>query len=155
MTVDQRANLVLAFAKSFYVNGQATEQMVDAAERLGRALGLSITIIPRWGELQLVAGREDTALAIQAVAAPAGVEMARVASTMQAIEEIAVGRLAPDAANKTIERNLAIATVADRSFWVRGGRGCHGIGGDLRRPPRPAAILIFAGAGQARFCAAS
>jgi uncharacterized membrane protein YjjP (DUF1212 family) len=47
MKADQRANLVLAFAKTLYVNGQATEQMVDAAKRLGRALGLRTTIIPR------------------------------------------------------------------------------------------------------------
>ena len=35
------------------------EQMVDAAKRLGRALGLRTTIIPRWGELQLVADSEQ------------------------------------------------------------------------------------------------
>jgi hypothetical protein len=75
MTADQRANLVLAFAKTLYVNGQATEQTVDAAKRLGRALGLRTTIIPRWGELQLVADSEDAALAVQAVVAPAGIEM--------------------------------------------------------------------------------
>ena len=62
MTAHERANLVLAFAKSLYVNGQATEQMVDAAKRLGRALGFRITIIPRWGELQLVACSEDALL---------------------------------------------------------------------------------------------
>jgi hypothetical protein len=94
MTAHERANLVLAFAKSLYVNGQATEQMVDAAKRLGRALGLRITAIPRWDELQLVAYSEDAALAVQALAAPVGVEMDRVASTMRAIEDIAAGRLA-------------------------------------------------------------
>ena len=54
MTARERADLILVRQKS-YVNGQATEQMVDAAKRLGRALGFRITIIPRWGELQLVA----------------------------------------------------------------------------------------------------
>ena len=103
MTAHERADLILAFAKGLYVNGQATEQMVDAAKRLGRALGLRITIIPRWGELQLVAYGEDAALTVQVVAAPAGVEMDRVASTMRAIEDIAAGRLAPDAAKKTID----------------------------------------------------
>jgi hypothetical protein len=42
MTAHERANLVLAFAKSLFANGQATEQMVDAAKRLGRALGLRL-----------------------------------------------------------------------------------------------------------------
>ena len=34
MEADEQANLVLAFAKVLYVNGQATEQTVSAAERL-------------------------------------------------------------------------------------------------------------------------
>src|SRR3984957_20010903 len=82
----EQANLVLPFAKVLYVNGQATEQTVSAAERLARARGLHATIMPRWGELQLVVN--DGALIAQAVAYPAGVEMDRVASTMRAIEDV-------------------------------------------------------------------
>jgi uncharacterized membrane protein YjjP (DUF1212 family) len=41
MTSDERCNLVLTFARTLFVNGQATEQTVTAAERLARALGLS------------------------------------------------------------------------------------------------------------------
>jgi hypothetical protein len=52
MTLEQRADLVLAFAKVLYVNGQATEQTVDATERLGRALGVRVTIVPHWGDLR-------------------------------------------------------------------------------------------------------
>jgi len=78
MTAHERADLVLAFAKTLYVNGQATEQMVDAVKRLGRALGLRITIIPHWGDLRLVAYSGDIAIAVQAVAAPASAEMDRV-----------------------------------------------------------------------------
>jgi hypothetical protein len=53
MTLEQRSNLVLAFARVLYVNGQATEQTVAAAEQLGRMLGLRAKVMPRWGELQL------------------------------------------------------------------------------------------------------
>ena len=61
MTLEQRADLVLAFARTLYVNGQATEQTVDAAGRLSRALGLrvNITLTPRWGDLQLVVDSEN------------------------------------------------------------------------------------------------
>jgi uncharacterized membrane protein YjjP (DUF1212 family) len=44
MTVDERYRLVLGFASILYVNGQATEQTVGAAERLARALGLRATV---------------------------------------------------------------------------------------------------------------
>jgi uncharacterized membrane protein YjjP (DUF1212 family) len=103
VTAHERAHLVLGAARVLYVNGQATEQTVGAVERLGRALGLRVTLLPRWGELQLVAESDDAALTIQATATPAGVEMNRVASTMRAIDDIASGRLAPDAAKKTID----------------------------------------------------
>jgi uncharacterized membrane protein YjjP (DUF1212 family) len=49
MTADERSRFVLGFARVLYVNGQSTEQTVGAAERLGRALGLRATIVPRWG----------------------------------------------------------------------------------------------------------
>src|SRR5215469_16397724 len=103
MTAPDRADLVLAFARTLYVNGQATEQMVDAAQRLGRALGLRITIIPRWGELEIFTDSDDAALTVRAEAAPAGVEMERVASTMWAVDDIAAGRLTQAAATKTID----------------------------------------------------
>src|SRR6266852_1002237 len=101
MTLDERSNLVLAFARVLFTNGQATEQTVGAAERLGRALGLRAKVIPRWGELQLQSDDKDACLVSQA-ADPTGIDMDRVASTMQAIEDIESGRLAPHAAIKAI-----------------------------------------------------
>src|ERR1700721_837196 len=51
MATDERYNLVLAFARVLFVNGQATEQTVAAAERLGRGLGLRVGVLPPWGGL--------------------------------------------------------------------------------------------------------
>jgi hypothetical protein len=68
------------------------------------------------------------------VAAPAGAEMDRVASTTREIEDITAGRLAPGRCQENHRRNLAIPAAADRSFCARGRRRCRGIGGDLRRP---------------------
>ena len=36
MTADERCNLVLSFARTLFINGQATEQTVAAAERSPR-----------------------------------------------------------------------------------------------------------------------
>lgn len=147
MTAHERANLVLAFAKNLYANGQATEQMVDAAKRLGRALGLRAAIIPRWGELQLVADSEDAALAVQSVAAPAGVEMDRVASTMRAIEDIAVGRLAPDAAKKTIDEISRSPPSPTGLFALAAAAGAVALAVIFGVEHIGAAILIFVSAG--------
>jgi uncharacterized membrane protein YjjP (DUF1212 family) len=101
MKADEHCNLVLNFARTLFVNGQATDQTVAAAERLGRALDLHATVMARWGELQLQSDSEATPIC-QVAADPAGVDMDRVASTMRAIEDVESGRLKPDAAMKAI-----------------------------------------------------
>src|SRR5262249_877867 len=98
MTLAERSNLVLAFARVLYVNGQATEQSVAAAEQLGRTLGLRAKVMPRWGELQLEAEDKNARLISRVAADPTGVDMDRVASAARAIGELGAGRLAPDAA---------------------------------------------------------
>ncbi len=102
MTSDERCNLVLAFARTLFINGQATDQTVAAAERLARALGLRAKIMARWGELQLHSDSKDGTRIFQVAADPAGVDMDRVTSTMRAVEDVESGRLAPDAAMKAI-----------------------------------------------------
>ena len=115
MTLQERSNLVLAFARVLFVNGQATEQTVTAAERLGSALGLHAAIMPRWGELQLQAHDKNTSLVAEVAADPAGVDMDRVAATMHTIEDIEAGRLAPDTAMETIG---AIAQRPPAPTWL-------------------------------------
>jgi uncharacterized membrane protein YjjP (DUF1212 family) len=95
MTADERCQLILAFARVLYVNGQATEQTVSAAERLARALGLHATILPRWGALDILIDDKQGIRTTQVAADPAGVEMDRVASAMRAIDAIEAGRLTP------------------------------------------------------------
>src|ERR1700724_2626900 len=68
MTLEERSNLVLAFARVLYVNGQATDQTLAAAGRLGQALGLRATIMPRWGELPLHAQDGERELVAAAAA---------------------------------------------------------------------------------------
>src|SRR5262245_52206815 len=98
MTLEERSKLVLAFARVLYVNGQATEQTVTAAEQLGGTLGMRAKIMPRWGELQIQSEDEDSRSKSRVAADPSGVDMERVASTTRAIQEIGAGRLAPAAA---------------------------------------------------------
>jgi uncharacterized membrane protein YjjP (DUF1212 family) len=121
MTLEERSNLVLAFARVLYVNGQATDQTLDAVDRFGDTLGLRAKLLPRWGELELQAEDGDAKIISAVEADPAGVDMDRVASTMRTIEDLGAGRLAPAAA---IE---AIAEIA-------------------KRPPAPTWLFTFAAA---------
>ena len=114
MISDERCNLILTFARTLFVNGQATDQTLAAAERLGRALDLRATVMARWGELQLQSDSEATPFCREP-ADPAGVEMDRVASTMRAIEDVESERLAPDAAMKAIG---VISRVPPAPTWL-------------------------------------
>src|SRR5262249_15407173 len=102
MTREERSDLILAFARVLYVNGESTEKMLAAASRLGDFLGLTVTILPRWGELELQAQDNDGKLISAIEADPGGVDMDRVVSTTRAIEDIGERRLAPSAAIERI-----------------------------------------------------
>jgi len=115
MSLQERSNLILTFAKVLFANGQATDQTVDATERLGCGLGLRARIIPRWGELELQAEDKDGELSLQIAADPTGVDMDRVASTMRAVEDVEAGRLSPDAASEAI---AAIAKAPPAPTWL-------------------------------------
>jgi uncharacterized membrane protein YjjP (DUF1212 family) len=146
MTADERARLVLAFARVLYVNGQATEQTVSASERLGRALGLRATVTPLWGQLQLVADDKDRTFIIQVAADPAGVEMDRVAATMRAIEDIASGHLAPDGAMETITEISRSPPAPAWLFTLAAAAGATALAVIFGVQHIWAAILIFVSA---------
>ena len=115
MTPVERCDLVLAFARTLFVNGQATDQTVDGAERLARAVGLRANLIARWGELQLRLDRDDGAAFCEVAADPAGVDMDRVVSTMRTIEDVEGGRLAAELASKAIS---AISRAPPAPTWL-------------------------------------
>src|SRR5262249_59353970 len=101
MSLQERSNLILDFAKVLFANGQATDQTISATERVGRGLGLRVRIFPRWGEIELQTEDADSDLTSQIGADPTGVDMDRVALTMRAVEDVEAGRLSADAASKT------------------------------------------------------
>jgi uncharacterized membrane protein YjjP (DUF1212 family) len=115
MTLEERSDLVLAFARVLYVNGQSTDQTLAAGVQLGDTLGLRAKILPRWGELQLQANDKDARLISTVAADPTGVNMDRVASAMQAIKDLDAGRLAPGAAMKVID---AISQAPPAPTWL-------------------------------------
>ena len=146
MTLEERSNLVLAFARVLYVNGQATDQTLSAAERLGNTLGLRAKIMPRWGELQLHAEDGDAGLISTAAADPTGVNMDRVVSAMRAIEEIGAGRLAPAAATEAISAISQAPPAPTWLFTLAAAAGAVALAVLFGVQHPPAAAIIFASA---------
>jgi len=148
MTLEDRADLVLAAARVQYANGQSTDQVLASAERFGHALGLRAEIMPRWGELQLVA--QDSAsgarLISAVVADPTGVAMSRVASTMRAIEDLATGRLAPTSAKRAIRAASQALPAPAWLFTLAAAAGAVALAVIFGVRHLPAAALIFVSA---------
>jgi len=151
MMLNERSNLVLALARALFANGQATDQTVDAAGQLGRALRLRITLIPRWGELSLEAEDKGEKARRILPADPAGVDMDRVAAAMRTVEEVESGRLSPEAAA------TAIAAVAQRPpaptwlFALAAAAGAVALAVIFGVAHPAAAVLIFVSAGLGAF----
>src|SRR5262249_12543403 len=112
MTSDERRNLVLTLARTLFINGQATDQTISAAERLGHAVDLQVTLIPRWGELRLQSHSNEV---YQIEADPTGLDMDRVASAMRAVGNVESGRLSLDSAREAIR---VIAGAPPAPTWL-------------------------------------
>jgi uncharacterized membrane protein YjjP (DUF1212 family) len=138
--------LVLAFARVLFVNGQATEQTVVAAERLGRAIGLRARVMLRWGEVQLQLEDEGANLVSQGAADPTGVDMDRVASAMKAIGDVEAGRLTPDAALRAVGAIARAPAAPTWLFTLAAGLGAVALAVIFGVGHLPAAALIFASA---------
>jgi uncharacterized membrane protein YjjB (DUF3815 family) len=115
MTLQERCDIVLAFARVLHVDGQSTHETISATDQLSNKLGLRATIIPGWGGLELQATDGTVRLVAIEAASPTGVDMDRVASAMGAIDEVGTGRLVPSAA---LEKIRAIEHASPAPAWL-------------------------------------
>jgi len=148
MSLEDRADLVLAAARVQNINGQSTDQVLLSAERFGHILGLRAEVMPRWGELQLKA--QDIASGarlISAVAAdPTGVAMSRVANAMRTVEDLSAGRLAPAAAREAIRAASQASLAPTWLFTLAAGAGAVALAVIFGVQHLHAAALIFVSA---------
>ncbi|HWY08404.1 MAG TPA: threonine/serine exporter family protein [Candidatus Acidoferrales bacterium] len=147
MTLEERSDLVLAFARVLYVNGESTDQTLAGAERVGNTLGLRAMIVPRWGELQLRTEDGDGRLISSVAADPTGVDMDRVTSTMRAIDELCAGRLAPAAAMQVISTISRLPAAPTWLFTLAAAAGAAALAVIFGVQHLAAAAIVFMSAG--------
>jgi uncharacterized membrane protein YjjP (DUF1212 family) len=115
ITREERSNLVLSFARVLYINGESTQKTLSTAERLGNCLGFRATILPRWGELELLAEDTDGKFISVIEANPSGVDMERVVSALKTVGELCESRLPPANAMEAIN---TIAKTPPAPTWM-------------------------------------
>ncbi|NYF53844.1 threonine/serine ThrE exporter family protein [Tunturiibacter gelidoferens] len=147
MNFEKRSDLVLAFARVLFVNGQSTQQTLDAADRVGDIVGQHGKIFARWGELQLQAKAGDVGLLAAVAADPTGVDMDRVVSTMRAIEDLSAGRLALDDATEAIRTISQAPPAPTWLFTLAAAAGAVALAVIFGVEHLTAAALIFVSAG--------
>lgn len=102
LTCEAALKTTVLAATLLFAHGQTTERTVTAAERLGRALGVTFKVLPYWGELTVVL---DGAPISQIVPAkPLGVDMGRVLAVTTVIDQVCDGTLSAGAAQSALEQ---------------------------------------------------
>jgi uncharacterized membrane protein YjjP (DUF1212 family) len=146
MTLEERSELVLGFARILYVNGQSTHETLSAAERLGDALHLRASIMARWGELKLQA-EDGHARIVSAIAAdPVGVDMDRVDSAMRAMEGLGAGRLEAPAAMGVVDTISRVSPAPTPLFALAAAAGAVALAVLFGVQHLSASALIFVSA---------
>jgi uncharacterized membrane protein YjjP (DUF1212 family) len=116
------------------------------AERLSNCLGFRATIFPHWGELEVQIEDTHGKLISAIEAAPSGVDMDRVASTLRTVEEFCEGRLVPANAMDAINRIAEAPPAPTWLFTLAAAMGAVALAVLFGVQHLTAAVLIFGSA---------
>jgi uncharacterized membrane protein YjjP (DUF1212 family) len=120
--------LISSSAELLFRNGQSTERMIEASERLAKALAYRGSVFPRWGELA-VQIEDDAGSRHEMVAAlPAGMDMSKVTATMAAIDKVCDGRMDAPAMRSTLESINQLPPVSIARFALLAAAGAAALG---------------------------
>jgi uncharacterized membrane protein YjjP (DUF1212 family) len=109
-----------------FAHGQTTERTVIAAEPLGRVLGVTVRVLPYWGELTV---ELDGAPVSQIVPAkPLGVDMGRVLAVTTVIEQVCDGTLPAEAAQPALESAGRLPPASTPRFTCFAAVGAASLG---------------------------
>lgn len=119
-------NTTALAAALLFSHGQTTERTVFAAERLGRALGVAVKVLPHWDELIV---ELDGAPVSQVVPAkPLGVDMGRVLAVTTVIDQICDGTLPAGAAQSALESAGRLPPASMPRFTLFAAVGAASLG---------------------------
>jgi uncharacterized membrane protein YjjP (DUF1212 family) len=113
-------------ATLLFAHGQTTEQTVIASERLGGALGVTVRVLPYWGELTV--GLDDAPVSQIVPTKPLGVDMGRVLAVTTVIDQICDGKLPAETAQSALESAGHMPPVSTLRFTCFAALGAASLG---------------------------
>ncbi|WEX79466.1 threonine/serine exporter family protein (plasmid) [Sinorhizobium numidicum] len=132
-------------AKLLFKNGQTSERVVLAVERLGHALGLPLTLHLYWGELVLQV--EGTPFSEMVAAMPLGVDMGKVLAVMTVVDGVCDGTLSAEAAHSALEAAGRRPPASTLRFALFAAVGAASLGVIFGALSAASLLLIAASAG--------
>jgi uncharacterized membrane protein YjjP (DUF1212 family) len=113
-------------ATLLFTHGQTTERTVTDAERLGRALGVTVRVLPYWGELTAELDGEPISQIVPAK--PLGVDMGRVLAVTTVIDQVCHGTLSAEAAQSALESAGRLPPASTPRFTLFAAIGAASLG---------------------------
>jgi uncharacterized membrane protein YjjP (DUF1212 family) len=141
--------LISLSARLLFENGQSTEKVVSALDQLADALGFRATVFLRWGELTVLINDGSGSRYEILAAAPAGVDMRKVAATIGVIDDVCNGCLDAASARSALETIARFPPVSTTRFALLAAAGASALGVifGATHPFSLLLIAISAGAG--------
>jgi uncharacterized membrane protein YjjB (DUF3815 family) len=146
----EHLDLLSVSARLLFENGETTNGIMRAVNRLGAAWGVRASILLRWGELILrVQDGGSSPYGDIIAASPLGVDMSKVAATIASIDELCSGRGDPKAARSALEKIAHFPPVSLARFALMAGAaaGALGVIFGARSPLALVLIAVSAAAG--------
>jgi uncharacterized membrane protein YjjP (DUF1212 family) len=113
-------------ATLLFTHGQTTERTVTAAERLGRALGVAVRVLPYWGEL--IVELEGAPVSQIVPARPLGVDMGRILALTTVIDQVCHGTLSAEAAPSVLQSAGRLPPASTLRFTCFAAIGAASLG---------------------------
>jgi uncharacterized membrane protein YjjP (DUF1212 family) len=126
LTCEAALKITALAAALLFAHGQTTERTVTVAERLGRALGVAVKVLPYWGELIV---EIDSAPVSQIVPAkPLGVDMGRVLAVTRVVDQVRDGTLPAVAAQSALMSAGLLPPASTPRFTLFAAIGAASLG---------------------------
>jgi uncharacterized membrane protein YjjP (DUF1212 family) len=131
-------------ATLLFAYGQTTERTVTAAERLGRALGVTVRVLPHWD--QIIVEIDGAPLSQIVPARPIGVDIGRVMAVTAVIDQVCHGRLSAEAAPSALEEAGRLPPASTPRFTLFAAIGATSLGITFGTLDATSLLLIAASA---------
>jgi uncharacterized membrane protein YjjP (DUF1212 family) len=126
LTREVALDAIALAAALLFAHGQTTERTVVAAERLGRVLGVPVTVLPYWG--QLTVEIDGTTLSKIVPVKPLGVDMGKVLAVTTVVDQVCDGKLEAGAARSALALAGRLPPVSTLRFTLLAAVGAASLG---------------------------